>query len=56
MNSITLIILAILLAVFVTFIVPGGVLVAPLVILAAVIWAVARYVGSRRDSSAAGPR
>jgi hypothetical protein len=56
MNPITLIILAVLLAVFVTVVVPGGVLVAPLVILGAIIWAIVRYVGARRDSSTAGPR
>jgi len=56
MNPIILIILAILLAVFVTLVVPGGVLVAPLVLLGAIIWAIVRYVGARRDSSAAGPR
>jgi hypothetical protein len=48
--------IALLAAIIITFAVPGGVFVAPVLILAALIWAAVRLIGGRRDSTAAGPR
>jgi hypothetical protein len=56
MTSIPFIIgLVLLAALIVTFVVPGGIFVAPVLLIAAAIWAVARLVGSHRDGTAAGP-
>jgi hypothetical protein len=56
MNAITVIVLAIVIAALVTLLVPGGVLVAPIVLAAAAIWLAVRVIGSRREGSSAGPR
>jgi hypothetical protein len=57
MTSIPFILAAILIAAFViTFVVPGGIFVVPVLLAVAAIWGLVRRIGSRRDSTAAGPR
>jgi hypothetical protein len=56
MTAIPFILILVLLAAAITLVVPGGVFVAPVLLLIAIVWAVVRMVGSRRDSTAAGPR
>jgi hypothetical protein len=57
MTSIPFIVAAVLIAaVIITFVVPGGIFVVPVLVAAAVIWGLVRLIGSRRDSTAAGPR
>jgi hypothetical protein len=56
MTAITFISIAILIAAFVTLVVPGGVFVVPVLLVAAAIWGGVRFAASRRDGTAAGPR
>jgi uncharacterized membrane protein len=57
MTSIPIIVAIVLLtALVITLVVPGGVLLAPMLLVAVAVWAVIRVAAGRRDDSAAGPR
>jgi hypothetical protein len=57
MTSVPLIVLLVVfVSLLITFVVPGGVFVGPVIILAGLIWAAVRLIGGRRDSTAEGPR